>query len=345
MTDQSNPQLIDKPKNAAKPKGPEPEIFVMPAKYRGAVLRGEGVKTPAKPAPPTPAPAPVPPPAKKPAPPVKAAEKKLTPPAKKKGFPVKLVVIGIIIIALFAAAAIIVLSTLNQPTDEPEVTTPVTPPITTPDEEEDEEPEEVPPVEEDPDTEDPFATDFVPGTDTDSDGLTDIEESLYGTNPQLPDSDEDGFLDGNEVFHRYNPNGTAPGSLFESGLIRVFDDPAFSYTIFYPTVWNARAVGGEEEQVIFTATSGEIVQVIVSAKSADQTVTEWFMAQDGQVSEDELLAVETKEGLIGIMSPDRLTAYLDAGDRVYVVSYSVGTKPTVDYLQTFQMMLNSLVVR
>ena len=53
----------------------------------------------------------------------------------------------------------------------------------------------------------------VPGTDTDSDGLTDLEESLiYQTNPRLPDTDRDGFLDGNEVFHLYNPNGE--GKLF-----------------------------------------------------------------------------------------------------------------------------------
>ena len=36
-------------------------------------------------------------------------------------------------------------------------------------------------------------------TDTDGDGLSDPEESTYGTNPLLADSDGDDYLDGEEV--------------------------------------------------------------------------------------------------------------------------------------------------
>ncbi len=72
--------------------------------------------------------------------------------------------------------------------------------------------------------------------DTDEDGLTDAEESVLATNPNLADSDEDGlsdreevkvyltdpldadtdkdsFLDGHEVKNGYDPKG--PGKLFE----------------------------------------------------------------------------------------------------------------------------------
>ncbi len=85
-------------------------------------------------------------------------------------------------------------------------------------------------------TSEPFPVVVTPGTDTDSDGLTDTEEELiYRTNPRLPDTDADGFLDGNEVFHRYNPGGTAPGTLLESGLASAYQGTsAFSlYEIFY----------------------------------------------------------------------------------------------------------------
>lgn len=41
--------------------------------------------------------------------------------------------------------------------------------------------------------------------DSDHDGLIDVEESHYGTNPQNPDTDGDGYEDGNEVFHGYDP--------------------------------------------------------------------------------------------------------------------------------------------
>ncbi|MBU0531270.1 MAG: hypothetical protein ABIG32_01465 [Candidatus Uhrbacteria bacterium] len=343
MTEPVQP-LIEQPKNT-KPKGPEAKIFTMPAKYRGtasaadvprmAVPKPEKVMEQRKPL--------TPPPPPKPKAPLKPTK------LKKPGFPVKLAIIGIIIIALFAAAAIVIWFSLNKIESAPEITRPITPPVVEekPPVVEEEPPvveeEEPPVVEEEPES--PFVTELRGGVDSDSDGLTNIEETLYGTNPQLPDSDSDGFLDGNEVFHRYNPNGTAPGSLFESGLVMLFDDPAFSYTIFYPTVWNLRAVGGPTEQVVFTAATSEIVQILKNEKDATLSITEWFLTQDGDISANELLEFTTKEGLTGVMSPDRLTAYVDAGNLVYVVSYNVGTKATIDYLQTFQMMLNSLVIR
>lgn len=43
--------------------------------------------------------------------------------------------------------------------------------------------------------------------DTDGDGLADYVESVYQTDPKNPDSDGDGFLDGEELEHGYNPLG------------------------------------------------------------------------------------------------------------------------------------------
>jgi hypothetical protein len=45
-------------------------------------------------------------------------------------------------------------------------------------------------------------------TDSDSDGLNDIEElKIYGTDPKKSDTDGDGYLDGDEVQSGYNPAG------------------------------------------------------------------------------------------------------------------------------------------
>ena len=45
-------------------------------------------------------------------------------------------------------------------------------------------------------------------TDSDKDGLTDIEElKIYGTDPNNSDTDGDSYLDGDEVKNGYNPNG------------------------------------------------------------------------------------------------------------------------------------------
>ena len=48
-------------------------------------------------------------------------------------------------------------------------------------------------------------------TDDDNDGLTNSEESYYGTDPKNPDTDGDGYNDGAEVKAGYDPNG--PGKL------------------------------------------------------------------------------------------------------------------------------------
>ena len=47
--------------------------------------------------------------------------------------------------------------------------------------------------------------------DPDHDGLTNAEEKLYGTNPNNPDTDGDGYSDGVEVRGGYDPLKAAPG--------------------------------------------------------------------------------------------------------------------------------------
>jgi hypothetical protein len=47
--------------------------------------------------------------------------------------------------------------------------------------------------------------------DTDQDGLSNEEEKLYGTNPNNPDTDGDGYSDGAEVKSGYDPLKKAPG--------------------------------------------------------------------------------------------------------------------------------------
>lgn len=57
---------------------------------------------------------------------------------------------------------------------------------------------------------------FPASEDRDLDGLDDVLEAFYGTDPALPDTDGDGKDDGEEVREGRNPRGT--GSLFGFGL-------------------------------------------------------------------------------------------------------------------------------
>ncbi len=178
-------------------------------------------------------------------------------------------------------------------------------------------------------TENPFATEVVPGKDSDSDGLTDMEETaIYGTNPNLPDTDADGFLDGNEVFHRYNPGGTAPGTLLEAGKVTLKQIEG-TIKIAYPSVWQAT-----DSPISFVSTTGETISIIRQMPLAD-----WITAQGGQ---EQVIKTVSKAGYDLYLTQDKRHAFLVVGDVALEFRYELSSKTTIDYLQTFQMMLGSV---
>ena len=54
--------------------------------------------------------------------------------------------------------------------------------------------------------------------DSDKDGLKDWEEELWGTNPNNPDTDEDGTNDGDEVDDNRNPTVAGPDDVFQGDI-------------------------------------------------------------------------------------------------------------------------------
>ena len=75
--------------------------------------------------------------------------------------------------------------------------------------------------------------------DTDFDGLTDAEEAFYGTNPLVTDSDSDGISDGDEVCEAgtdpddpdSNGNGTIDG--FELPIITAYNQELATNGAYY----------------------------------------------------------------------------------------------------------------
>ena len=312
-------------------------MFVMPEEYRHGAT-GKKMAVPAPAARPV-----TTPPVVVPKPPVAGVPKKKR---MSKGMRVMLVVGAILLIGLAVAAVVVVQGTKKEPakTAEVPVVTPAkptpTPPVTKP-------------VETPKPAESPFPAAVVPGKDTDSDGLTDLEETLlYGTNARLPDTDSDGFLDGNEVYHRYNPAGTSPGTLYDAGLVRAYQGPTLSgatvpgalyYSLLYPSVWTVK--GSEkatiDSPVTVVATTGESVSISLSAFGMPEgtSPSAWYKAQGltGTVA-----LTTTKNGSSMLVSEDQLSCYIFSKGYVMTMKMNTSSKSTVDYLQTFKMMLNSV---
>ncbi len=179
--------------------------------------------------------------------------------------------------------------------------------------------------------------------DSDSDGLTDIEERMYGTDYRNPDSDGDTFLDGNEVFHRYDPNGLSPSTLLDTGAVKMFSDTALPFTVFYPTSWKS-SIDVATSTVTFKTPNLASVIVTWGAKDADLTVEDWVLKNVKDADITTLKASYTKEGYYTLRSKDDLVAYLDLGTAVYTMTYSLNASTEISYIQTFAMMVNSFYV-
>jgi hypothetical protein len=121
------------------------------------------------------------------------------------------------------------------------------------------------------------------GLDTESDGLTDLEEVLYGTDARTPDSDSDGFLDGNEVFHLYNPAGKAPGRLVDSALVKVYTAP-IGWVMSVPTSWSLQLDAVDGSKATIDVKHGETFVVSIEQNPEKKSILDWYMSQHPEIN-------------------------------------------------------------
>lgn len=181
----------------------------------------------------------------------------------------------------------------------------------------------------------------VQSKDSDSDGLTDIEERMYGIDYRNPDSDGDTFLDGNEVFHRYDPMGVAPSTLLDTGAVKIYSDATLPFTIYYPLSWKDTASLARK---LVTFKTSALASVTVEWGDRDPllTVEDWVLKNVKGVDISTLKSSYTKGGYYTLRSKDDLVAYIDGGKSIYTLTYALNESLEISYIQTFAMMINSL---
>lgn len=220
-----------------------------------------------------------------------------------------------------------------------------TPQDTQPEPEPEEEPEPEP---------EPEVFILLPGLDTDSDGLTDREESIYSTDLRNPDTDADSFLDGNEVFHRFDPLGPAPSTLLDTGTVDEFtftEEEGISASLTYPRVWTAIETNPESGWVLtlqpLTSSRMTIRELTASeGQSTDEFIVERLglienLPTDFIVPVSRFVQGVSKNGYTIYTHPNSRLVYLETETNIYEFYYDVRTERAIEYLQTFQMIINS----
>ncbi len=177
--------------------------------------------------------------------------------------------------------------------------------------------------------------------DKDRDGLTDVEEALYGTEVNLPDSDKDGFVDGAELKNLFSPSAKEK-TLLASGSVIKYENTDFNWSIQYPSQWVAEPLDVTNREVLFTADSvqGEFIQVIVSENTNGVDIAEWFASLYVDIEAADLDPFSAG-GLDGIITPDGYTVYVGNKDVIIGIIYSFGSAEKINFNTTYQMMLNS----
>lgn len=177
--------------------------------------------------------------------------------------------------------------------------------------------------------------------DIDSDSLTDLEEEVFSTDSGTWDTDTDGYYDGQEVFNLYNPAGIAPMKIIDSGLVKEYVNPVWQYRVYYPAQWQVGEVDDEKKAVLFSAITGDYVEVFVSAKDAGETFEDWFAREAIEQSYLDLQPFTNRFQEGGWKRNDDLVAYFITDNAVFVLLYNPGVTGSIPFRHVMQMMWQS----
>ena len=181
-------------------------------------------------------------------------------------------------------------------------------------------------------------------TDLDQDGLSDTEEEIYNTDAGALDSDADGFGDGQEIEHLYNPSAATSSSLLDSGLVKEYINSTWHYRVYYPRSWEIGPVDSTADQVLFSSITGDFVEVRVIPKLATQSFPDWFASVAKGEDFARLNRLTNRFGQTIFVRRDNLVGYLPSDTSVVVLIYHAGPGNTAAFSTTIKMMMQSLRV-
>ncbi len=177
--------------------------------------------------------------------------------------------------------------------------------------------------------------------DMDEDGLSSIEEEIFGTKDNSNDSDEDSYLDKEEILNLYNPNGS--GRLIDNVSIESLANKMFGYRFLSVKGWSQKSIGGDDSWLI-KQSDEQFIQVVVQQNSDKQNIEDWYQEQFADEIVEESRKIESKTWT-GIISEDGVSAYLTDKEmnNIFAISYNFKKDYPV-YKTVFEMILKSFEI-
>jgi hypothetical protein len=179
--------------------------------------------------------------------------------------------------------------------------------------------------------------------DADSDGLSDEEERLIGSNPNKIDSDGDGNADLIELQNSYNPSGS--GRLSSSLSMINYRNPALKYSLIYPKEWLLKNLNDNETILISSADEKYFIQVIHQFNSQRLDISDWYQTEfpDQQAGEVRIAADGSWQG---VYNQDKNIFYLSdmIKQNIYIFSLGATEGNTINHERLFELVINSFRV-
>ncbi|MBU2566689.1 hypothetical protein KKG46_03970 [Patescibacteria group bacterium] len=177
---------------------------------------------------------------------------------------------------------------------------------------------------------------LVIGLDTDKDGLTNSEELLLGTDPNMVDSDGDGYEDAAELGNGYDPASRGT-TLQSSSYIAPLTIGVLNSLM--PAAWTKKP-GTSGSVIIETGTPASIT-VNTDPYSDSKPLLEWLIAKYPGTKGGDFEVGKNVSGYDVVYSKDKTTAWLLKGNTVYTFRYATNGSETIDYQNVFILMVEN----
>lgn len=187
-------------------------------------------------------------------------------------------------------------------------------------------------------TEQPFPDEGA--QDADKDGLSDHEENLYRTHIRRADSDGDGYTDGEEVLHLYDPNA-ALQRLSESSAIAQYVHPEIQYRVLYPSKLEIQTLR-EGKTFFYDTVTGDAIFLDWKALAPGESFESWVAKEsiDESKAAVQPLTIDNESYTV-FETTDQSIRYVVLPAAVLVFSYVPGNAGAWHLKTTFDMMLMS----